>query len=359
MDTASHPLTGTYQRHQPEHSLLYQVLAEHLETFLQQARTSDHALPWYVERDLRAFLDCGILAHGFLRLRCPACNSSRVVPFSCKRRTFCPSCLGRRMADTAARLVDQVFPRVPVRQWVLSFPIEIRYRLAYDGALLSALLGCFLQHLEAYYRGQARQLGYGHARCGGVTFVQRFGSALSANPHLHILMLDGVYVPHPDSGQPTFVAAPPPTDDQIQQLIEQAAVRLIRQLEQRGALDPTQADALAEQQPVLSGLTAASVQGTQALGPQAGQRVRRLLTDPAAGQRTAPLCVAARGFSLHAATTVAAGDRQSLERLSRYVNRPPLAYGRLQQLDPGHLAFALKTPWDDDHTSYCTSLVGW
>jgi hypothetical protein len=350
MDTATGPLTGTYQRHQPEHSLLYQVLAEHLETFLQQVRTSDHVLPWYVERDLRAFLDCGLLQHGFLRLRCPQCNTSRVVPFSCKRRTFCPSCMGRRMADTAARLVDQVFPRVPVRQWVISFPIEIRYRLAYDGALLSALLRTFLQHLEAYYRGQARQLGYRHARSGGVTCVQRFGSALNLNPHLHILMLDGVYVSHPDSGQPTFVPVPPPTDDQIQHLIEQAAVRLIQQLEQRGVLDDTDADALTQQQPVLSGLTAASVQGTQALGPQAGQRLRRLLTDPAMGQRTAPLCFAARGFSLHAATIVAADDRDGLERLARYVNRPPLAYGRLQQLDHGDLAFALKTPWDNGTT---------
>jgi hypothetical protein len=350
METATRPLTGTYQRHQPEHSLLYQVLAEHLETFLQQVRTSDHALPWYVERDLRAFLDCGILARGFLRLRCPECNTSRVVPFSCKRRTFCPSCMGRRMADTAAHLVDQVFPHVPVRQWVLSFPIEIRYRLAYDGALLSTLLRTFMQQLEAYYRSQARRLGYDHARCGGVTFVQRFGSALNCNPHLHILMLDGVYVPHPDSGQPTFVAVPAPTDQQIQHLIEQACVRLIQQLEQRGVLDDTDADALAEEAPVLSGLTGAAVQGTQALGPDAGQRLRRLLTDPATGQRTAPLCFAARGFSLHAATAVTAADRDGIERLCRYVNRPPLAYGRLRQLDTGDLAFALKTPWEDGTT---------
>jgi hypothetical protein len=63
---------------------------------------------------LRSFLDCGILARGSLRLSCPGCNASRVVPFSCQRRSFCPSCMGRRMADTAARLVDQVFPRVPI-----------------------------------------------------------------------------------------------------------------------------------------------------------------------------------------------------------------------------------------------------
>ena len=45
---------------------------------------------------------------------------------------------------------------------------------------------------------------------GGVPFVQHFGSALNGNPPLPVLMLDGVYVPHPDSGQPTFVAVPPP-----------------------------------------------------------------------------------------------------------------------------------------------------
>jgi hypothetical protein len=62
------------------------------------------------------------------------------------------------------------------------------------------------------------------------------------------------------------------------------------------------------------------------------------------------LCFAARGFSLHAATPVTAADREGLERLCRYVNRPPLAYGRLQPLATGDLAFALKTPWDDGTT---------
>ncbi len=33
------------------------------------------------------------------------------------------------MADTAAHLVDRVLPEVPVRQWVLSLPFSLRYRL--------------------------------------------------------------------------------------------------------------------------------------------------------------------------------------------------------------------------------------
>src|SRR5215470_2048775 len=63
---------------------------------------------------------CGILAYGFLRLGCDTCPKELLLPFSCKRRGFCPSCAARRMAQTAAHLVEQVIPWVPTRQWVVS-----------------------------------------------------------------------------------------------------------------------------------------------------------------------------------------------------------------------------------------------
>ena len=78
-------------------------------------------------------MDCP--GHGFLRVHCDACGFDRLVPFACKRRGFCPSCGGRRMADTAAHLVDYVFPEVPVRQWVLTVPVALRYRMAFDAGL--------------------------------------------------------------------------------------------------------------------------------------------------------------------------------------------------------------------------------
>jgi hypothetical protein len=96
--------------------MLYGVLQRHLETWLSNARVRERSVPRFVERDLRAFLDCGILANGFLRLHCDTCGPDRVVPFSCKGRGFCPSCGGRQMADTPAHLVDRVLHRVPVRQ---------------------------------------------------------------------------------------------------------------------------------------------------------------------------------------------------------------------------------------------------
>jgi hypothetical protein len=79
-------------------------------------------LPAFVVAEVEAFLRCGILAHGLVLAKCRDCGWSRAVAFSCQRRGFCPSCIGRRMCDFAARLVTSVFPRVPVRQWVLTVP---------------------------------------------------------------------------------------------------------------------------------------------------------------------------------------------------------------------------------------------
>ena len=121
--------------------VLYGLVAEHLETFLARTRESEHApgLPRHVVRELRAYLRCGILAHGFARFHCFSCGADSLVAFSCKGRGFCPSCGGRRMAESAAHLVDHVFPRVPVRQWVISFPWPLRFLVARRPSLCRAV----------------------------------------------------------------------------------------------------------------------------------------------------------------------------------------------------------------------------
>ena len=349
MDVAPQFETFSYQRRVPEQTLLYRMLAENLETFLDRARTEDHELPWYVVKELREYLACGVLGHGFVRIKCVDCGKEeRAIAFSCKRRGFCPSCTGRRMADTAARLVDNVFPvNLPVRQWVLSLPMNIRYRLAYDGKLLSDVLAVFLRVVRGWYYRQAKAAGYKDARTGSVTFCQRFGSSLNLNPHIHNLHIDGIYTYDENDDIPIFVPAPELRDEDVKTIVETTAHRVIGLLTRRGILDGDQLDPLAEESPILAGVTAASVQGMIATGERAGMRVRRVLSDPAEGVRTGPLCYASRGFSLHAATTVAAGDRDALERLCKYVARPPLAAGRLTQTSDELLSFQLKTPWSD------------
>jgi hypothetical protein len=63
----------------------------------------------------------------FQPLKRPGCGHDFMVAFSCKGRGLCPSCNARRMAETAAHLVDHVIPPLPVRQWVLSVPKRLRW----------------------------------------------------------------------------------------------------------------------------------------------------------------------------------------------------------------------------------------
>jgi len=170
-----------------------------------------------------------------------------------------------------------------------------------------------------------------------------------------VLQLDGVYTDDEGKATPVFVPAPELEDEDVKSIVETTAHRVIRLLTRRGILDEDQLDPLAEESPLLAGVTAASVQGMIATGERAGMRVRRVLSDPAEGVKTGHLCYVSRGFSLHAATTVAAGDRAALERLCKYVARPPLAVGRLTQVSDDLLSFQLKTPWSDGTTAILLS----
>jgi hypothetical protein len=85
---ASTSVLGTDHGRRPEESVLYGVVQAELETFLARAHARERPVPRFVERELRSFLRCGILAHGFVRVHCDDCGLDRVVAFSCKGRGF-------------------------------------------------------------------------------------------------------------------------------------------------------------------------------------------------------------------------------------------------------------------------------
>ena len=80
------PVVPTYAPRDPSGTVLYHVIAEHLETFLASLADDPEAagLPAYVAREFYDYLRCGILAHGFLRLGCDTCHHELLVPFSCQ-----------------------------------------------------------------------------------------------------------------------------------------------------------------------------------------------------------------------------------------------------------------------------------
>jgi hypothetical protein len=341
-----------YIPRKPEQTVLYGVVTGQLETFLARRQEQERAVPRFVEREFRDYLTCGIAEHGFLRLHCGDCGHDRILPFSCKKRGVCPSCGGRRMADTAAHLVDRVFPWVPARQWVLSLPFKLRYRMAYDSGLMGDILNIFIRSVFAALRRRAgERFGLKKAQCGAVTFVQRFNSALGLNVHFHSVAFDGVYASGGD-GVPEFYELPPPEDADVVETVASIAERVGKLIERRGLEE--EADALSESDPGLAGLYAAAVRGRIAAGPNRGDRVARLGADRIDGDSlesmSSPRCAALSGFNLHANVGIPARDRERLERLLRYAARPAISLDRLSRLPDGRLLYRLKRMWSDGST---------
>jgi hypothetical protein len=117
------------------------LVSKYYPAFRQQLAEEGRVLPGYVQREFEDYLKCGKLEHGFLRVRCEFCHGKRLVAFSCKQRGFCPSCGARRMAESAALLVNEVLPHEPIRQWVLSLPFQLRFLLASRPGITGQVLG--------------------------------------------------------------------------------------------------------------------------------------------------------------------------------------------------------------------------
>ena len=224
-----------YERHRPERTLLYQLVDTYYPALRAHLAAQGRELPGYVEREFEDYLKCGRLEHGFLRVRCDSCHAEHLVAFSCKRRGFCPSCGARRMAESAALLVDEVLPHEPMRQWVLSVPFPLRFLFASRPEIMGRVLGIVYRVIATYL---VKKAGRTHktAHTGAVTLIQRFGSALNLNIHFHMLFLDGVYVDGAGSAaQFRWVKAP--TNVELTQLTHTIAHRVARYLERQGLLE--------------------------------------------------------------------------------------------------------------------------
>jgi len=343
-----------YERRRPEETTLYRVVQEHLETFLAEVEAGGVAsLPQFVKNEFDAFLECGILAHGLLRVRCAECGHEKLVAFSCKRRGICPSCGARRMAETAAWLVDRVIPQVPVRQWVLSFPIPLRSLCAVHPELLAPVLQIIHRVIATHLIKQAG-IKRSAAATGAVTLIQRFGSAANLNIHLHGLVLDGVYHTAAE-GAWAFHPALALTGENLQALLAKIITRILRLLtreghlvEEEGMTYVADAHGIIDPDNLLAPLQAASCTYRIAFGPRAGHKVLSLqYAASRAAPMLQPLCANAHGFSLHAGVRCAAEQRSELEHLCRYITRPAIANERLSVNRAGQVVLKLKTPYRD------------
>jgi hypothetical protein len=251
-----------------------------------------------------------------------------------------------------------------LRQWVVTFPFELRGRLGFDTKLLGAVSRGVVDALLAFYERALRprvevmptsvDTSDEHRpklQSGTVTVVQRVSSDFRMNPHLHILALDGVFVEAPQ-GPPRFHQLPELKSIDVAELVTVIRSRVLRLLVRRDVIEdpddltllPTE---LADHEPVLTELTMAAVSGAPPAGPE--RRTRdplRLARQPGAAI-VGPLCATDMGFTLHAATIAKRDDLAGREALCRYVLRPTLAQDRVTLRDDGMVRLGLKRAFSD------------
>ena len=217
------------------------------------------------------------------------------------------------------------------------------------GTLSQSLYRTISGHLLSEARLTRRT---GHT--GAVTLIQRFGSALNLNVHLHMIFVDGAY--RSDGvAPPVFHPVPPPDAAHLQAVVQRIAERVGRMLERRGLIERDAERAWLSGEPgeagALDDLIGRSITYRIAVGPRAGQKVFTLQSIAAQPERAGRDGAAeAGGFSLHAGLEIQPGERARLERLCRYVSRPPVATERLAVMPSGQVRYQLKTPYRDGTT---------
>jgi hypothetical protein len=217
------------------------------------------------------------------------------------------------------------------------------------------VINIFIHTLFRWQRRKAKRLFHldsiSLAHPGAVTAIQRSGSAVNLNWHLHSLAFDGVFVQNDANAPPRFRALPAPTKGEVQSLAWEICKRTTEMLQKQGRYldaDPAESDSLAQDEPLLAASYAASLQQVVAIGDRAGERVERRRTLLDSSQRAAKSeLVAGHGFDLHAQVRVPARDRKRLERLARYILRPAIAYERLSGTTDGKVIYELKKTWSD------------
>ncbi len=213
---------------------------------------------------------------GFARLRCDSCRGERLLSFSCRTRQLCPSCGAKRGVVFAAFLREEVVEPVGHAQWVFTMPKILRVYFMHNRELLGDLSRAAWETVREIIAEAAADV---EVRPGMVVVPQTFGSSVNVHPHVHAIASrggwtrDGTWVPVPyaDSG---------------------AAARLFRHKVLRLLLDAGRIDE---------------------------DRVELIL-----GWRHTS------GFSVHNEVVVQAGDGDGLERLARYLARPPVSLQRME-----------------------------
>jgi len=216
---------GGYRPRRPRASPLYRLFERHFRELglVWDERFASACASWraVIPKVIDQFLACGLLEHGFARIRCDACAHEYLLAFSCKARYFCPSCHAKRLARWSLWLDQTLLAPVPHRQVVLTLPKRLRAYCLSRRALLGDLARVAARIVTAAVRATT---GEPDLRVGIVACLQTHGSLANWHPHLHLVVTDGGFRP-----EGTFVRWPGwPSHDTVQltEAFRRAVLRL-------------------------------------------------------------------------------------------------------------------------------------
>jgi hypothetical protein len=226
-----HP-QGVCRPRNAQDTALYHLVEDHfdeLERVCDERYEREHGF-WrpVFRRVVEQFLDCGDLRCGFARLWCATCRKELLLPYSCRRRCFCPSCHQKRALLFAEHVDQEVLDDLPVRQYVVIIPKMLRLCFKYDRKLLGLLSQCFYASVKELFQDAA---GDRRSLPGMIASLQSYGDDPTRfHPHLHSLVTDGLV-----SAEGSFV--PIPCSDPVR-IMELFRHKLVKALLAREKISP-------------------------------------------------------------------------------------------------------------------------
>jgi len=186
-------VTAVYTRRKPEEGILYNAVCQEWPKIwaMSKAANDGHGLPDFIQDAVDDYRKCGDLKHGFIHAQCCSCKESLVIAFSCKQTGLCNSCDGKRMVALAAHRVDEIIPKVRIRQWVITFPFDVRLLLAWNNKFRSNIISAVMRGLQRHYVKQALEQGGKNPKFGGISVLQRMDQQCKLFVHWHILCAEG------------------------------------------------------------------------------------------------------------------------------------------------------------------------
>ncbi len=246
----------------------------------------------FVDEQVRRYLDCGLFENGFARIRCPDCAEEYLLAFSCKTRELCPSCAAKRSVATAALLAEDVLEEVAHAQWVFVIPKMLRPYFLHHRELLGGLARA---GWETVLELMATAVDDETFRPGMVAVVQTAGDMANWQPHTHAMVSRGGWTRDGEWAPVPYI------DEHSAELLFRHKV--MRFLQDEGLLSE--------------------------------ERTELLLS----WRHT--------GFSVHNRVYVEPEDQPAVERLARYIMRPPISLERMTWDGAGEVRYRRKGGHED------------